>query len=118
MSNYTRYMWGGGGQMNLVDSYWEIDTISRIVNDRGTDLDDYMLCKTISSYDEEKEIDNLTSNILVNMQNLTTNTDKLLVCKQCANDQYLHNKIEEERYQEKLISYVDAYYDLSSLFQK
>ena len=46
-------MWGGGGQMNLVDSYWEIDTISRIVNDRGTDLDDYMLCKTISSYEEE-----------------------------------------------------------------
>ena len=43
-----------------------------------------MLCEPYSSENEYKDIDELNSNCIVNMVNLTTNIDKYLVCLQCA----------------------------------
>ena len=53
-----------------------------------------MLCEPISSYNGEKEVDKLTINSLINIQKLTTNIEKFLVCQQCT--QYYSPQIKSE----------------------
>ena len=51
------------------DSDWKFQT------HRGRNLFYYMSCEPKSSYNEEKEGDNLSGNHLVNLKKLTTNVD-------------------------------------------
>ena len=44
---------------------------------------------------------------------MITNIDKFLVCKECAQDRYLQIKLEEERYHENFVDYVEAYFQFT-----
>ena len=45
-----------------------------------------MICEAVNSDQEEKEGDLLNGNRNINLNNLITNIDKFLVCKECAQD--------------------------------
>ena len=72
-----------------------------------------MLCEPTSSDNEEKEGYDISGNHLINLKTLTTNTENILVLQQCANEKDAPMKLEEKRYQENLISYVEAYYEVT-----
>ena len=55
-----------------------------------------MMCGSINSNQEEKEGDVLTRNRIINLKNLITNIDNVLVCKECAQERELQIKLEEE----------------------
>ena len=73
-----------------------------------------MLYEPTSSYNKEKEGENPSYNRLLNLKILTTNMEKFLVCQQCAHEKVLQMKLEEARYQENFISYIEAYYYLTT----
>ena len=89
-----------------------------ILTYRGTNLDFDMFCEPISSYNEEKEGDSLIGNFLINLQILTTNIEKFLVRQKCAHEKAQKMKLEEERYQENFISYVEANYKVTLTYGK
>ena len=72
-----------------------------------------MMCESVNSDQEEKEGDVLNGNHIINLKNLITNIDKLLVCKGCAQERELQIKLEEERDVEKFIDYVEDYFQLT-----
>ena len=72
-----------------------------------------MMCESINSVQEEKEGDVLNGNRIINLNNLITNIDKFLVCKECAQERELQIKIEEERDVEKFIDFVEDYFQLT-----
>ena len=80
---------------------------------KGTNLGYDMMCESIDSDQEEKERDVLNGNRIINLNNLTTKIDKYLVCKECAKDRELQIKLEEERYVENFIDYVEDYFQLT-----
>ena len=82
----------GGRKIPVIEPDWKFEKISRIGNYRGTSLAYDMLCEPISSDEEDKELDNITGNCLVNIQNLTANMKKFLVCKKCPQDKALQIK--------------------------
>ena len=43
-----------------------------------------MMCESVKSDQEEKEGDVLNGNRIINLNNLITNIDNFLVCKECA----------------------------------
>ena len=43
-----------------------------------------MMCESINSDQEEKEGDVLNGNRIINLNNLISNIDKVLVCKECS----------------------------------
>ena len=45
-----------------------------------------MLCSSVNSEQEEKEIDLLNGNRIIKLMNLITNIDNFLVCKECAQE--------------------------------
>ena len=55
------------------------------------------MCESVNADQEEKEGDTLNGNRIINLKNLITNIDKILVCKKCALMRELHIKLEEER---------------------
>ena len=66
-----------------------------------------------NSDQEEKKEDVLNGNRIINLKNLITNIDKILVCKECAQERELQIKLEEERDVEKFIDYVEEYFHLT-----
>ena len=72
-----------------------------------------MMCKSVNFNQEEKEGYVLNGNCIINLNNLITNIDKILVCKECAQERELHIKVEEERDKENFIYYVEAYFQLT-----
>ena len=72
-----------------------------------------MICESVNSDQEEKEGDVLNVNRIINLNNFITNIDKLLVCKECAQERELQIKLEEERNVENFIDYVEAYFQLT-----
>ena len=64
--------WGGNIKHNYND--WKFQSY------KGTDLGYYMLCESVNSDQEEKEGDLLNVNRIINLNNLITNIDKILVC--------------------------------------
>ena len=72
-----------------------------------------MMCESVNSDQEEREGDVLNGNRMINLNNLITNIDNFLVCKQCAQERELQIKLEEERYVENFIDYVEAYFQLT-----
>ena len=67
---------------------------------------------------KQKQGDNLSSNRLINLKILTNNIDNFLVFRQCEQEKAPQMKLEEERFQENLISYVKTYYDLNPMNEK
>ena len=62
---------------------------------------------------EKKKGDILNGNHIINLKNLITNIDIFLLCKECAQERELQIKLEEERYVEKFIDCVEAYFQLT-----
>ena len=72
-----------------------------------------MMCESVNSDQEEKEEDVLNGNRIINLNNLITNIDIFLVCKECAQEREHQIKLEQERYVENFIGYVEAYFQLT-----
>ena len=66
-----------------------------------------------NSDQEEKVGDLLNGNGIINLYNLITNIDKVLVCKECAQERELQIKLEEKIDVENFIDYVEAYFLLT-----
>ena len=81
---------------------------------KGTNLGYDMMYESINSEQEVKEGDVLNSKHSINLKNFFSNIDKLLVCKDCAQERELQIKLEEERYVENFFDYVEAYFQLTS----
>ena len=62
---------------------------------------------------EDKEGDNLNGNRLINLKILTINIYNVLMWRHCAQEKAPQMKLEEEIIQGKIISYFEAYYDLT-----
>ena len=77
-----------------------------------------MLCEPTCIDNEEKYGDNIIGNPLINLKRLTTNIGKLLVCQQFEQENALQMKLEERKYQEKCISYIETYYALTPTNEK
>ena len=60
---------------------------------KGTNLGYDMLCEYVNSDQEGKEGDLLNGNRIINLKNLITNMDKILVCKECAQERELQIKL-------------------------
>ena len=80
---------------------------------KGTNLGYDMMCESVNSDQEEKEGDVLNGNRMINIKNLITDMDEILMCKECANERELQIKLEEERDVENVIDYVEAYFRLT-----
>ena len=72
-----------------------------------------MMCESVNYDQEEKEGDLLNGNRIINLNNLISNIDKFLVCKECAQERELQIKLEGERDVENFIDYVEAYFQLT-----
>ena len=53
---------------------------------KGSNLSYDMMCESVNSDQEEKEGDVLNGNRIINLNNLITNIDNFLVCKECAQE--------------------------------
>ena len=53
-----------------------------------------MLCDSVNSDQEERLGDLPNGNCMINLNNLITNVDTFLVCKECAHERALHIKLE------------------------
>ena len=69
-----------------------------------------MMCGSINSEQEEKYGDVLNGNHIINLNNLNSNINKFLVCKECGQERELRIKLEEERDVEKFFDYVEDYF--------
>ena len=72
-----------------------------------------MICESVNSDQEEKEGDLLNGNHIINLNHLITNIDKFVLCKECAQERELQIKLDEKRDVEKVIDYVEAYFQLA-----
>ena len=78
----------GGGRIKQNDD-WKFKSY------KGTNLGYDMMCESVNSDQEEKEGDLLNINRIINLKNMITNIDKILVCKECAQERELQIKLEE-----------------------
>ena len=65
----------GGGRIKHNDNDWKFNSY------KGTNLGYDIVCESVNSYQEEKEGEVLNGNCIINLNNLITNMDKVLVCK-------------------------------------
>ena len=72
-----------------------------------------MMWESINSDQKEKEGDVLNGNRIINLKNLITNIDNVLVCKECAQEREIQIKLEEEIDVDSFIDYVEAYFHLT-----
>ena len=72
-----------------------------------------MMCESVNSDQEEKEGDVLNDNRIINLKNLITNIDNVLVRKECAQERELQKKIEGGQDVEKFIDCVEDYFQLT-----
>ena len=56
-----------------------------------------MMCESVNSDQEEKEVYVLNGNRIINLNNLITNIDKFLVCKEYTQERELQIKLEYKR---------------------
>ena len=66
---------GWGGHIKQNDNDWKFQSY------KGTNLGYDMICESVNSDQEEKEGDVLNGNRIINLKNLVTNIDNILVCK-------------------------------------
>ena len=72
-----------------------------------------MLCESVNSDQKQKEGDLLNGNRIINLKNLITNIDKILMCKECAQERDLQIKLEEEIDVEHFVVFFWAYFRLT-----
>ena len=72
-----------------------------------------MMRESVNSDQEEKEGDVINGNRIINLNNLITKIDNVLVCKECEQERKLKIKLEEERDVEKFIDSVEDYFQLT-----
>ena len=72
-----------------------------------------MLCESVNTDQEEKEGDVLKGNRIINLNNLITNIEKCLLCKECVKERELQIKLKEGKEQENFIAYVEDYFQLT-----
>ena len=70
----------GGGRIKHNDNDWKFQS------SKGTNSGYDILYESVDSDQEEKEGDLLNGNRIINLNNLITNIDKFLECKECAQD--------------------------------
>ena len=73
-----------------------------------------MLCESVNSDQEEKRGNLPNGNRIINLNNLITNIDKILVCKECTLERALHIELEEGKEQENSVACVEAYFKLAT----
>ena len=66
---------GWGGRVKQNDNDWKFKSY------KGTNLGYDTMYESVNSDQEEKEVDVLNGNCIINLMNLITNIDKFLVCK-------------------------------------
>ena len=98
---------GWWGRMIHNDNDWKFQKY------KGTNLYYDMLSESVNTDQEEKEGDVLKGNRIINLKNLRTNTEKILLCKECAKERDLQIKSEEGEEQENFIAYIEAYFQLT-----
>ena len=76
-----------------------------------------MLFKYVKSDQEEKEGDLLNLNCIIILNSLVTNTYNFLFCKECAQDRDIHIELERGKDQEKIVAYVEAYFQLTPTYE-
>ena len=57
--------------------------------------------------------DLLNGNSIINLNNLITNIDIFLVCKECSKERAIQIKLEEGKEQENFVAWVDNYFWLT-----
>ena len=72
-----------------------------------------MLFESANSDQEEKQRDLPNGNGMINLKNLITNVDTFLVCKECAHERALQIELEQGKYQENFVAFVEAYFQLT-----
>ena len=72
-----------------------------------------MLCESVNTDQEKKEGDVLKGNRVINLNNLSTNREKCLFCKEFVKERELQIKVEEVKEQENFIAYVEDYFQLT-----
>ena len=98
----------GGGRIKHNDD-WKFHSY------KGTNLGYDMMCESVNSDQEEKEGDLLNGNRIINLKDVITNIDNVLVCRECAQERELQIKSEEEQDVENFIDYHEAYFLLTPL---
>ena len=98
---------GWGGRIKHNDYDWKFQKY------KWTNLDYDRLCESVNTDQEEKEGDVLKGNRVINLENLSTNIEKFLLCKECVKERELQIKLEEVKEQENFIAYVDNYFQLT-----
>ena len=81
----------GGGRIKQNYDDWKFHSY------KGTNLGYDIICGSVNSDQEEKQGDVLNGNRIINLENLITNIDKFLVCKECTQERELQIKLEQER---------------------
>ena len=77
-----------------------------------------MMCESVNSDQKEKEGDVLNGNHIINQKDFITNIENVLVCKEFAQERELQIKLEEERYVQNFIDYVEAYFQLTPPYKQ
>ena len=72
-----------------------------------------MLCESVNSDQEEQEGDLLNSNCIINLNNLITNIDRFLLCREFAQERDLQITFEEGKEQENFVAYVRDYFQVT-----
>ena len=73
-----------------------------------------MLCESVNSGQGKKGADLLNGNRIINLKNLITNIDNVLICKECVQEKDLQIKLEEKRDVENFVDFVEDYFQLTS----
>ena len=97
----------GRGRNKHNGNYWKFQKY------KGTNLDYDMLCESVNTDQEEKEGDLLKGNRIINLNNLSTNIEKFLLCEEFVKERELQIKLEEGKEQENFIVYVENYFQLT-----
>ena len=71
---------GWRGRIKQNDNDWKFQSY------KGTSLGYVMICESVNSDQEEEEGDLLNGNRIINLKNLITNIDNVLVCKEYAQE--------------------------------
>ena len=72
-----------------------------------------MICESVNSDQEGKEVDLLNVNRIINLKTFITNMDNVLVWNKCAQEISLQIESDEVKEQENIVDYVDAYFQLT-----
>ena len=77
VADFTLDHTGGlGGLIKQNDNDWKFQSY------KGTNLGYDMICQSVNSDQEEKEREVINGNLIISLNNLITNIDYVLVCKE------------------------------------